>query len=284
MKKIFTILFSVFVASTSYGQLVPNGGFETNGVWSGLNATYVSSVKITTQSGSEQLNPVNDAKFGFLQSTNSTAFIAQKFAYSQRPNSFRYMYCYLPAGAGEVALALVRLTKYNTTTQKVDTLLNVAIGMNAGSYPWKEVIVELSDKYKIAGNPDTAYVLFSNSAGSTHLQGTTLTLDNIKFSANSASTKEIADANRVLVGKSTISPNPVNTNATISYQINTKSDVKIELYDMTGKMIKEIANEKELNFGKYTAELDVNDIDAGIYFYKITTGSYSTTEKIIVSK
>ena len=284
MKKVFTILFSVFVASTSYGQMVPNGGFETNGVWSGSNATYISSLKVTTQTGSEQLNPVNDSKFGFLQSTSSTAFIAQKFAFSTRPNSFRYMYYYLPAGAGEVALGLVRLTKYNTTTQKVDTLLNTGVIMNAGSYPWKEVIIELSDKYKMAGNPDTAYVLFSNSAGSTHLAGTALTLDNIKFSANSASTKEIADANRILVGKPSISPNPVNTNATITYQINTATDVKIELYDMAGKMIKEIANEKSLNFGTYTAQLDASNVNPGIYFYKISTGSYSTTEKIIISK
>ena len=72
--------------------------------------------------------------------------------------------------------------------------------------------------------------------------------------------------------------------ATISYQINTASDVKIELFDMTGKLVKEVVNETKQNFGIYTAELDASTINPGIYFYKITTGSYSTTEKIIISR
>ncbi len=285
MKKIFTILCSTMFGTLAFGQLVPNGDFEggmTN--WQGANTTLVSTVNVTISGNTTTLYPAGGAKMAFMQSTTTTAVLIQKFAYTQRPNSFRYMFCYLPAGAGELGYGFVRLTKYNTTTSKVDTLLSVGVIMNGASYPWKEAIIELGDKYKKTGNPDTAYVYFTNSGGATHLTGTSLILDNIKFSANNASIKEITDANRVLVGKPTITPNPVVDKATINYQINTASDVKIELYDMTGKLIKEIANEKKLNFGIYSAELDASDINPGIYFYKITTGSYSTTEKIIISR
>jgi len=274
------------IGTLAFGQMVPNGDFEGGATaWQGSNTNLVNSVTINLQGGgTEQLMPVGGQKLAILQSTTTTAFLIQKFAFTQRPNSFRFMFCYLPAGAGEVGAAFVRLTKYNTTTMKVDTLLNSGVIINAASYPWKEAILELGDKYKMAGNPDTAYVAFFNSASTTHLQGTSLVLDNVKFSANSASTKELVNANNVLVGKPSVSPNPVRDNATISYQVNTACDVKIELFDMTGKLIKQIANEKKLNFGNYTADLNVENITPGVYFYKVTAGTYTATEKIVISK
>jgi len=281
MKKIFTILCSLCIGTFAFGQLVPNGGFEDGAVnWQGINTSLVASINVTNSSGTETLMPVNGVRLAFMQSTTSTAALFQKFAYTQRPNSFRFMFCYLPAGAGEAALALVRFTKYNSMTMKVDTLLSVNVLINAASYPWREAIIELGDKYKMAGNPDTAYIFITNSATATRLQGTALVLDNIKFSANSASASEI---DKAIVGVPTLSPNPMADQATIHFQTNTSSDVKIELYDMTGKMVKEILNEK-LAYGNHTADVNATGLNAGMYFYKISTGSYTTTEKIIISR
>lgn len=109
----------------------------------------------------------------------------------------------------------------------------------------------MGDKYKMAGNPDHMGLLYY-SVSATRLQGTSMVLDNIKFSANSASFSEL---NNNIVGTPSVSPNPISDQAVINYQINTTSDVKIELYDMTGKMVKELLNEKQ-NYGKYSTEVD----------------------------
>jgi hypothetical protein len=283
MKKIFTILCSSLIGTFAFGQLVPNGDFEAgNASWSGTNATITDKVTVNLQSGgTEDLLPVSGTKLAFLQNTTTIAVLTQKFAYTQRPNSFRFQYCYLPAGQGELGAAFVRLTKYNTTTMKVDTLIGTTgLVFTAGSYPWKEGILELGDKYKMAGNPDTAWVYFITSVSATRLQGTSMVLDNIKFSANSASFSEL---NNNIVGTPSVSPNPMSDQAVINYQINTTSDVKIELYDMTGKMVKELLNEKQ-NYGKYSTEVDASDLNPGVYFYKISTGAYSTTEKLIIAR
>lgn len=286
MKKIFTLFCSTMIGTLAFGQMVPNGDFEGGATaWLGTNTNIVNSVTINKQGGgTEQLMPVGGKNLAILQNTTTTATLVQKFAFTQRPNSFRFMFCYLPAGAGELGASFVRLTKYNTTTMKVDTLINAGVVINAASYPWKEAILDLSDKYKMAGNPDTAYIVFYSSVSATRLQGTSLVLDNVKFSANSASIQDVVNANNVLVGKPKVSPNPVKDNATINYQVNTACDVKIELFDMTGKLIKEIANEKKANFGNYTANLNVENITPGVYFYKVTAGTYTATEKIVISK
>lgn len=282
MKKIFTVLCSTLIGTLAFGQLVPNGDFESgNTKWSGSNTTIANKVTVNLSSGGqEDLLPVGGSGLAFMQNTTTIAVLTQKFAYTQRPNSFRFMYCYLPAGQGELGAGFVRLTKYNSTTMKVDTLVNSGLIFTAGSYPWKEAILDLSDKYKMAGNPDTAWVYFITSVSSTRLQGTSLVLDNVKFSANAAS---FAELNNNLVGEPAISPNPMNDKAVINYQINTTSDVKIELFDMAGKRVKEILNEKQ-NYGKYSAEVDATDLTPGIYFYKVSTGAYSTANKIIISR
>ncbi|MCB9251753.1 MAG: T9SS type A sorting domain-containing protein [Flavobacteriales bacterium] len=282
MKKIFTVLCSILIGTGAFAQMVPNGGFEDGATeWKGNNAQIIDKVTVNLSSGGQEvILPVNGTKMAFLQNTTTVASISQKFAYSQRPNSFRFMYNYLPAGQGEAAAAIVRLTKYNTTTMSVDTLISVAFVFPSASYPWKEAILELSDKYKITGNPDTAYISFITSVSTVRLQGTSMILDNVKFSENSATAKEL---NNNLVGAPEISPNPVSDKATIRYQINTTSDVKVELYDMSGKMVKEILNEKQ-NYGTYTAEVDVEGLTPGIYYYKVSTGSYSETNKLIISR
>ena len=134
MKKIFTILCSTMIGTLAFGQLVPNGDFETGMTgWKGANAGAVSTVNVTISGNPTILYPAGGAAMAFMQSTTTTSVITQKFAYTQRPNSLRYMFCYLPAGAGELGYGIVRLTKYNTTTSKVDTLLSVGVIMNAAS-------------------------------------------------------------------------------------------------------------------------------------------------------
>ena len=68
----------------------------------------------------------------------------------------------------------------------------------------------------------------------------------------------------------TISPNPVSDYFTIS----TAEPIKItEIYNLHGQMIKSISNTNKIN---------VSDIEAGIYFCRMHTGSSVMSSKIII--
>jgi aminopeptidase N len=76
-------------------------------------------------------------------------------------------------------------------------------------------------------------------------------------------------------------PNPANTETTISYQLEKAGEVSVELFDITGKRVKEIADGFMQN-GSHSISLDVQDLNPGIYFYSLTSGGESVSGKMVV--
>ncbi len=80
-------------------------------------------------------------------------------------------------------------------------------------------------------------------------------------------------------------PNPFNPNTNISFTIPITCKVNISLYSINGELVTTFLNtEKEA--GYYTINFDVNSINgglsSGVYFYRITAGSFSDTKKMII--
>jgi hypothetical protein len=88
-------------------------------------------------------------------------------------------------------------------------------------------------------------------------------------------------------------PNPFNPSTNIRYTIpsNVKgemSDVKLVVFDILGKEIATLVNEKQ-NAGTYEATYDARHggssrLTSGIYFYRLTCGDFSETKKMILIK
>lgn len=78
-------------------------------------------------------------------------------------------------------------------------------------------------------------------------------------------------------------PNPFNRFTNIKYTITAASHVKIAVYDMMGREVKIVVNER-LGHGSYETSFDGNSLTNGFYFYKISAGSYSETRKMILEK
>ena len=78
-------------------------------------------------------------------------------------------------------------------------------------------------------------------------------------------------------------PNPFNPSTIISYQVPTRSDVKLIVYDMLGNEVTTLVNKKQ-NQGVYEIEFDASVLASGVYMYKITAGSFSDTRKMILLK
>ena len=78
-------------------------------------------------------------------------------------------------------------------------------------------------------------------------------------------------------------PNPFNPSTTIKYSIPKQSNVTIKVFDVLGSEVKTLVN-KEQTQGNYEIEFDGTDLTSGIYFYRIQSGDFVETKKMILIK
>jgi len=78
-------------------------------------------------------------------------------------------------------------------------------------------------------------------------------------------------------------PNPFNPSTTIKFEVPKSSFVKITVFDISGKEIETLINEK-LQAGTYQTEWNGSNYSSGVYFYKMITPDYSETKKMTLIK
>ena len=83
-------------------------------------------------------------------------------------------------------------------------------------------------------------------------------------------------------------PNPFNPETTISYDLPEQSFVEITIYDMLGKKVRSIVNEKQ-NPGHKSILWNAKDdygtvVSAGLYIYQVQAGNFIQTNKMILLK
>jgi hypothetical protein len=76
-------------------------------------------------------------------------------------------------------------------------------------------------------------------------------------------------------------PNPFNSSTNISFTIPSKSFVSLKIYDRLGREVATIFSE-EISAGYYTRKWKAADLLSGIYFYRLQTGSFTETKKLIL--
>ena len=70
----------------------------------------------------------------------------------------------------------------------------------------------------------------------------------------------------------------------ISFIIPQKSRVTLNIYDVNGKLVSKIIDNEMKTEGKYTYEFDGNTLSSGMYYYKLSAGSFTETKKMILLK
>ena len=78
-------------------------------------------------------------------------------------------------------------------------------------------------------------------------------------------------------------PNPFNPMTTIKLDMPKPSSISLAICDMLGRELYTIANEY-LKAGSYNFTWDAANYSSGIYFYRLTTNSYTETKKMILIK
>jgi len=78
-------------------------------------------------------------------------------------------------------------------------------------------------------------------------------------------------------------PNPFHSLTTISYQLPVTSHVRLNVYDLQGKMIKTLVDKKQ-SAGNYDLIFDGAGLPAGIYYYQLTDEKRVSVKKMLLIK
>ena len=81
-------------------------------------------------------------------------------------------------------------------------------------------------------------------------------------------------------------PNPFNPETTIRYDILDPCIVNIEVYNLKGQKVRTLLNEAKTS-GRHSVVFDAKDdrgnmLSSGVYFYRFTAGSYTSTRKMLL--
>jgi hypothetical protein len=83
-------------------------------------------------------------------------------------------------------------------------------------------------------------------------------------------------------------PNPFNPTTTINYTIPKEGNVKIEVYDITGKLVTTLVN-SSMSGGKYSVTWNGKNssgqnVGSGIYLYRIQASDFVSVKKMVMLK
>jgi hypothetical protein len=83
-------------------------------------------------------------------------------------------------------------------------------------------------------------------------------------------------------------PNPFNPQTTISFTLAERTQVHLGVYDVDGALVRTLVNEPRAA-ATYESRWDGRDESghaaaSGVYFYKLTAGSFTQTKKMVLLK
>jgi hypothetical protein len=78
-------------------------------------------------------------------------------------------------------------------------------------------------------------------------------------------------------------PNPFNAATIINYSLPEATNVTIEIYDILGRRIETLIQEKQ-PAGVHTITFDASSLSSGVYFYRLQAGNDIETKRMVLLK
>jgi len=78
-------------------------------------------------------------------------------------------------------------------------------------------------------------------------------------------------------------PNPFNPAFTVPFELHRAMDVRIAMYDLSGRQVRSIVNSR-MDAGSYDLRVDASDLRSGIYFVRSIIGDQVNTQKMLLVK
>jgi len=134
---------------------------------------------------------------------------------------------------------------------------------------------------------DTLRILYESSfAGGSSLQdGSTITLDTMRYYQTPATVgvEEFSGSEKAPtsfeLGASR--PNPTGTKTAIQYSLPAAAEVNLSVYNAAGQLVETLASGHRAA-GVHTANWEAKSAPAGVYFYRLTAGTFTRTRSMVV--
>jgi parallel beta-helix repeat protein len=76
-------------------------------------------------------------------------------------------------------------------------------------------------------------------------------------------------------------PNPFNPSTTIKYELPQSAMVKLSVYDMLGREVYVLVNERR-EAGVHEVKFDGSSLASGVYFYRLQAGDFTQTKRLLL--
>jgi len=78
-------------------------------------------------------------------------------------------------------------------------------------------------------------------------------------------------------------PNPFNPSTTIAFSVPASAHVTLKVYDMLGAEVAVLVNER-LEAGRYSSSFTAPSLPSGVYHYRLQTGTFTETKRMVLIK
>jgi hypothetical protein len=78
-------------------------------------------------------------------------------------------------------------------------------------------------------------------------------------------------------------PNPFNPSTRITFELSNAGLAVLKVFNILGEEITTLVNE-QLSPGTYTATFSAENLPTGVYIYRLTSGTYSSTKRMLLTK
>lgn len=78
-------------------------------------------------------------------------------------------------------------------------------------------------------------------------------------------------------------PNPFNPSTAIKFSIAEPGNVELAVYAITGQRVATLVNES-MSIGEHSVSFDASNLASGVYIYRIVTGNYTKSHKMVLMK
>ena len=175
--------------------------------------------------------------------------------YTSRSEKLSFSTKYQPASL-DSAWVSIFLTKYNSTSKKVETIAKGSWNTSATSTTWtKQEVTLVYDNNFATVWPDSVKIIVSSSSAYRPKIGSTLYIDDINLSGWVSTNDLEAIKNNV-----TVYPSPAKANITFTSSVNAK---EVEIIDITGRNVGVF----QMQNNKLT--LETLKYDIGMYIYNV---------------
>jgi hypothetical protein len=122
----------------------------------------------------------------------------------------------------------------------------------------------------------TSHTVFYNEDNGANLSGINPAIDQAMVAAG-------IEENSNTVSEVNLYTDFANNTATLFYDLNTENSVNIDIFDITGKKINTISISNQAA-GKHEVQIDMENLNSGLYFLKLNTSGFSKVVKFVVTE